>query len=113
MEERDYLVIDLVKDVLGPRDGPVEHLPADRDPRNEYITGVLAPDRKERDASEVDADIDEVIEEVADDENQGAEGVIIAPPSAFSPALDPKSQPRSIGISFVITADSETPSIDV
>jgi hypothetical protein len=114
MEERDYLVIDLVKDLLGPRSGPFEYLPPERDPRNEYITGVLAPEQMERDADDVDADIDEVIiEEATDDENQGAEGVIIAPPSAFSPALDPKSQPRSIGISFVITADSEPPSIDI
>ena len=114
--ERDYMIIGLVQDLLGPRDGPFEILPSDRDPRNEYITGVLAPDMSELDPENVDADIDEVVEEVeevSDDENQGAEGVVIAPPSAFSPALNPKSQPRSIGLSFVIIDDRGVPEIAV
>lgn len=113
MSERDYMVIGLVKEVLGPREGPLEHLPPERDPRNEYITGVLAPEQRERDVDDLYADVDEVAEEVGDDEDQGGEGVIIAPPSAFSPALDPKSQPRSIGLSFVILAPSGTPHIDI
>src|SRR5437763_5598006 len=114
MAERDYMVIGLVKEVLGPREGPLENLPSEREPRNEYITGVLAPEQEERNAEDdVDADIDEVVEEVTDDEDQGAEGIIIAPPSAFSPALDPKSQPRSIGISFVIFNPNGIPRIDI
>lgn len=114
MAERDYMVIGLVKEVLGPREGPLEYLLSERDPRNEYITGVLAPEQEERNAEDdVDADIDEVVEEVTDDEDQGAEGVIIAPPSAFSPALDPKSQPRSIGLSFVIFDPNGIPRIDI
>src|SRR2546422_581269 len=115
MAERDYMVIGLVKELLGPRDGPYEYLPSEHDPRNEYITGVLAPDMPERDPNDTEVDIDEVIvEEGTDDENQGAEGVIIAPPSAFSPALDPKSQPCSFGLSFVIKEDSGgIPLIDI
>lgn len=114
MTERDHMVIGLVKELLGPRYGAFEILPKDRDPRSEYILGVLAPEQKERDIEDIDADIDEVIEEVADDENQGTEGVVIAPPSVFSPALDPKSQPRSIGLSFVITTDDYSDSfIDI
>src|SRR6266446_156319 len=114
MSERDHMVIALVKDVLGPRDGPFEHLSADLDPHNEYIVGVLAPRLEQRPEDDPDIDADETIEEVTDDESQGVgEGVIIAPPSAFSPALDPKSQPRSIGITFVVTASHTPPSIDI
>src|SRR6266496_1111097 len=113
MAERDYMVVGLVKELLGPRDGPFECLPVKSDPRNEYITGVLAPDMPERDPDDPDTDIDEVIEEVTDDENQSAEGSIIAPASAFSPALDPKAQPRSMGLSFVIINSAGPPLIDI
>lgn len=114
MAERDQMIIGLVKEVLGPREGPLEYLPPERDPRNEYITGVLAPELPERDVEDdIDADVDEVAEEVTDDEDQGAEGIIVAPPSAFSPALDPKSQPRSIGLSFVVLDPGGIPRIDI
>src|SRR5260370_15460231 len=114
MAERDHMVIALVKDVLGPRDGPFERLPADLDPHNEYIVGVLAPKLEQRVEDDPDADADIAIEELTDDESQGVgEGVIIAPPSAFSPALDPKAQPRSIGLTFVVTASHGPPSIDI
>lgn len=114
MAERDHMVIALVKDVLGPRDGPFERLPADLDPHNEYILGVLTPRLEQRVEDDPDADTDIAIEELTDDESQGlGEGVIIAPPSAFSPALDPKAQPRSIGLTFVVTASHDPPSIDI
>lgn len=107
MSERDHMVIGLVKDLLGPRNGPFETLPLKQDPRTEYITGVLAPEQQQRDLEDIEADADEFIEEVSDDELPGAtEGAAIAPPSAFSPALDPKAQPRSIGLSFVIVPDN-------
>jgi hypothetical protein len=110
------MVIGLVKDLLGPRNGPFETLPLSQDPRTEYITGVLAPEQPQRDPEEIEADIDEFIEEVTDDELPGTtEGAAIAPPSAFSPALDPKAQPRSIGLSFVIVPDEaeNAPVIDI
>ena len=116
MSERDHMVIGLVKDLLGPRNGPDEVLPLMQDPRTEYITGVLAPELQQRELADIDADIDEIIEEVSDDELPGAsEGAVIAPPSVFSPALDPKAQPRSIGLSFVIMPDEtkHTPIIDI
>ena len=116
MSERDQMLIGLVKDLLGPRQGPFEALPENQDPRNEYITGVLAPEQIQLDRTDVDADVDEIIEEVSDEEIPGAnEGVFIAPPSAFSPALDPKAQPRSIGLTFVLRPDEagSIPIIDI
>src|SRR6266496_4578833 len=105
MAERDDMLVGLFRELLGPRNGQNERLEVTRDPRTEFITGVLAPAQLEREA-DPDADVDEVIEEVADDEDQGAEGVVIAPPSAFSPALDPKALPRSIGLTFVVVDDN-------
>jgi hypothetical protein len=116
MSERDYMLIGLVKDLLGPRYGSFEALPENQDPRNEYITGVLAPEQAELDRTEVDADVDDVSEEVSDEETPGVtEGVVIAPPSAFSPALNPKAQPRSIGLTFVLKPDEadSIPIIDI
>jgi hypothetical protein len=116
MSERDHILAGLVKDLLGPRHGPFETLPENQDPRNEYITGVLAPEQAQLDSTNVDADTDEISEEVSDDEVPGTiEGVVIAPPSAFSPALNPKAQPRSIGLTFVLKADAagSVPIIDI
>ena len=110
------MLIGLVKDLLGPRNGPFEVLSENQDPRNEYITGVLAPEQIQFDRTEVDADIDEVGEEVSDEESPGiTEGIVIAPPSAFSPALNPKVQPRSIGLTFVLQPEqaASIPVIDI
>ncbi len=55
------MVIALVKDLLGPRNGPFETLPLKQDPRTEYITGVLAPEQQQRDLEDIEADADEFI----------------------------------------------------
>jgi hypothetical protein len=103
MSERNEMVIALVKEVLGPRQGSIEIMPDDDDPRNEYITGVLAPAEAIRPPDDIEEDIDEVIEETSGEEDQDTQG-FVGTPGVFSPALDPKSQPRSIGISFSIAS---------
>jgi hypothetical protein len=60
MSERNEMIVRLVKELLGPRNGAKEHLAKDRDPRSEYITGVLAPEMDKRE-DDPDADVDEVI----------------------------------------------------
>ena len=112
MSTRDEILIDLVKEVLGPRDGPYEILPADQDPRDEYITGVLAPANAPRPPDDIEADIDEVIEETSSEEDQDTQGYVVVP-GVFSPALDPKSLPRSIGLSFTVETDDGTPEIEI
>jgi len=112
MLERAKMLTALVRELHGPQFGQFEHLPGSRDPRSEYITGVLAPVIQER-HPDPDGDMDELIVEVSDDEDQGAEGVVVAAPSVFSPALDPKAQPRSIGLSFVIVSNTTRPKLDV
>ena len=112
MTERNDLLIALVKEVLGPRDGPHEVLPEDDDPRTEYITGVLAPAESSRQPDAIEEDIDEVIEETSSEEDQDTQGYV-GTPGVFSPALDPKALPRSIGISFTIAASSAHPQAEV
>ena len=112
MSTRDEILIDLVKEVLGPRDGSYEILPADQEPRDEYITGVLAPANAPRPPDDIEADIDEVIEETSSEEDQDTQGYVVVP-GVFSPALDPKSLPRSIGLSFTVETDGGTPEIEI
>jgi len=112
MSERDHIIIALVKEVLGPRGGPYEILPENQAPRDEYITGMLAPARAPRPPDEIDADIDEVIEETSNEEDQDTRGYMVVP-GVFSPALDPKALPRSIGLSFTVEANDGPPQIEV
>jgi hypothetical protein len=111
MSERDQILISLVKEVLGPRNGLTEVLPEDRDPRSEFITGVLEPANATLNIEPED-DIDEVIEETTAEEDQDNQG-FVATPGVFSPALDPKSMPHSIGLSFTVTNENGIPAIEI
>jgi hypothetical protein len=112
MSERDQIMVALVKEVLGPRQGPYEILAEDRNPRDEYVTGVLAPARATRAPDDIDAEIDEVIEETSSEEDQDTRGHVVVP-GVFSPALDPRALPHSIGLSFTVEASGGPPQIEV
>jgi len=111
MAERDQMLIALVREVLGPRDGPHEILPEEQDPRVEYITGVLEPVSASSAEERIEDNIDEVVEETSGEEDQDTQGYV-GSPGVFSPALDPKALPRSIGLSFTVEANSN-PRIEV
>jgi hypothetical protein len=97
---REILVSHLVKEVLGPRGGLREDIC--QSPLNEYTSGVLAPivPRAER---EIESDSEIPTEETDTFEEDTAEVDVSAPPT-FSPALDPKRRPPTMGISFVVSA---------
>ena len=104
---REVFVTELVKNVLGPRDGITELIP--RDPLNEYITGILAP--IEGGNTERDADQDGFVPgkdspEIAED--QYDEVVEVHQPS---PSLDPRNIPSTMGLSFFVR--SENPQFEV
>ena len=112
MAERDLLLSDVVKDVLGPRGGAVESFPPTMDPLNEYITGALAP--------LVDTVVPEIEhdDEFDADDGEGDEPDTEPPaappvPGTVSPSLDPRLRPRSIGISFMIQSPDSAPRIEV
>ena len=103
---RELFVTELVKDLLGPRNGPYEIM--NHSPLSEYITGVLSP---------VDA-VPEITDgepvnipspELTEDEDQEQD---IQIPPLLSPVLDPQSIPPSFGISFAVEAD-KTPEAEI
>jgi hypothetical protein len=110
---RTELFISLRREVLGPRATETEILPNNQDPRNEFITGVLIPrDASDEDAREIEGEADTLvagIEELWDEDIEED-----APVAASAPVLDPKSQPRSLGISFIVCAqDQLKPNISI
>ncbi len=115
MAERDLFVGTLFQEVLGPRGGPRESLPPEQDPRDEYITGVLAPHNAmsvEPDSgAEMLAEADAFGDDQADPgkELYDATAGITALPS---PAIDPRSRTASIGLSFALDVDHE-PVVDI
>ncbi len=106
---REVFVTELVKEILGPRNGIREDL--DESPLTEYVTGVLGPIlngsvRDIESATELPSfDEGYTSEEVSEDTD------VQAPPF-LPPPLDPKSRPPSIGLTFVVSA-SGNPVIDV
>ena len=103
---RELFVTELVKEILGPRNGSNEIMECS--PLSEYITGVLAP--VEGEVGEPEGDIiDSGMPDVAEDEI--AEQDIHVPPF-LSPVLDPQKRPSSFGISFMVESDGE-PKADI
>ena len=96
---REDFIKELIKEVLGPRNGPEEII--DENPAIEYLTGILIPEQNYRDSADIsslegDLTSDGGItdsEEYADDDN-----IATIIPSD----LDPSQRARSFGISFVV-----------
>jgi len=105
---RELLVTELAKEVLGPRNGPND--PMATSPLNEYICGVLAPQTPQT-RRDIESEAEMMRGESQTDEDEGGEPDVQTPP-LLSPALDPKSRPTSMGLSFLLRA-SQTPEIDV
>lgn len=106
MSARTELLLSLRQEILGPRQSCYEVLPSNQEPRNEFITGVLIPrDARDEDAREIEGEAETLgtgIDEYADDDSEEE-----VPVAASAPVLDPKSLPRSMGISFIVRATDE------
>jgi len=116
LAERDVLVEALVAEVLGPRETATETMPADLDPADEFIVGVLAP------FTAVSAEGD-AAEELAGDDAPEAEDDIdpgtaipsrlgLADSQVPSLTVDPRARPASMGISLAVSAPSR-PILDI
>ncbi len=99
---RERLVSALAKEVLGPRNGPREIL--EGSPVFEYLTGILAPRTSSPDTLEGEAVLTGA-EELTED-TEGDAGA--TDPPVFSPILNPKAFPHSIGLTFGVTGDEST-----
>ena len=109
---REIFVTELVKEVLGPRNGLREIFRDIRNtPLNEYITGVLAPlteeGERERDI-ESEAELPVQDSQVYEEETLDVD---VSIPPYLSPALDPRNRPPSMGLSFIVK--SSKPTLDV
>ena len=98
----------LIKNLIGPRNGSEETM--EKDPRNEYVTGMLEPKDYNRNMEDFgNSDIGTYMPE------EEGEGEIIEQSNDFEihPAtFDPRALPKSLGLSFVVTS-KEKPRIDV
>ncbi len=114
---RSELLAALTRDVLGPRGGPHEVMEAS--PLNEYLTGVLQPvgAREMEPGNEVDSlsgglelEITSLHESTAEDDLE--ETVLV--PSIFTPSMDPRIRPSSIGLSFRVQVQAgSSPSLQL
>ena len=112
-ELRADLISELVKEVLGPRNGSEEVF--EGDPLDEYLTGVLSPISSKRESTR-DPFADEVLNDSGDlsDGDIGTEtgieqGLVLTDETV----LNPKQRPRSFGLSFQIEYDQRDPRIDI
>lgn len=95
---RDVFISELVREVLGPRDGAEEVL--SEDPYDEYLTGVIVP------KNYINNELEEIDTELGlDSGNAEDDSSDIEFLSNISPALDPRSKPKSIGLSFRLEGD--------
>ncbi|PWW32315.1 helicase-like protein [Cytobacillus oceanisediminis] len=110
--ERAKTVVSLNKELLGPRNGIHEMLDEDLDPRNEYITGILIPKQSRDKKRDVDSEAEIILTEddLGDEAGEGEGNVVV---TGFSPALDPKSMPKSLGLSFVVKTTNKEHKIHV
>ncbi len=107
MTPRDLMIMELVKDVLGPREGPYEVMTTS--PLLEYLTGVLAPLESIRNE---DPDEMVMIGEAETGEEDDLERDVYVPP-LITPPLDPQRRPSSFGITFAVEGKGKPPRISV
>jgi hypothetical protein len=105
---REFFVTQLAKEVLGPRDGSRERMTAS--PLSEYLTGVLAPQMSQT-RPDIESESEMLQGESQIYEDEFGDPSVQTPP-LLSPALDPKSRPTSMGLSFLVQAD-RTPELNI
>ncbi|MDW7726815.1 MAG: DISARM system helicase DrmA [Candidatus Methanoperedens sp.] len=97
---RDKYIEELVKEVMGPRNGP-EEIIVGADPYTEYVTGVIIPQKCKKGEKNPDSEI--LVPESADSDEDNSD-------TETSPELpnelDPRMKPKSFGISFLIKGDN-------
>ncbi|NOR47443.1 MAG: DNA/RNA helicase [Methanosarcinaceae archaeon] len=99
---RETFIEELIKEVLGPRNGP-EEIIVDAKPDTEYLTGVIIPRKckkieKNPESEIVVSDGDDL---KTDDGNPSTDTSPVVPTE-----LDPRMKPKSFGISFLLKGEN-------
>lgn len=106
---RRVLIEELIKEILGPRNGSEEEI--HWNPYKEYITGVVEPVKcKKKEDPDPDSDNVTLYGEDFVAEDDVAEDLV---PVIAPTELDPKTRPKSFGISFLINGSEPELSICV
>jgi hypothetical protein len=105
---REVFFAELVKEVMGPREGASELL--DKDPRNEYVTGILEPKDYDRDRWQ-NLNNSDIGTFAPDEEHDEDESDPAGDFGSIPTNLDPYALPKSIGLSFVVCSQNK-PVID-
>ena len=96
---RKEIVEDLIKEVIGPREGPLEKISFD--PWQEYLCGVIIPKSwKSKDDGGVDNPDGELLKE--DVGNYDEDDISDDLNATTQSELDPRYQTKSFGISFIL-----------
>lgn len=92
---REIFLTELTAEILGPREGTHETISSS--PLNEYITGILAP-LTGKAVPDIDSEAEIPVEDTEVYGEEADEGTV----PLFSPVLDPKKKPPSMGLSFIL-----------
>lgn len=100
---REEFIKEIIKEVYGPRNGVEEEI--DQDPWDEYLTGILIPQKFESKSEEgvkdPDSETTRAGNDLNPDDNSTDEEIDAMVPSE----VDPKMRTKSFGISFIIKAN--------
>ncbi len=107
---RELILNEFVKEVIGPRNGVNERIK--ENPLYEYLTGILSPLDKtyERDP---DQESNMVIKEVTTNETEDNTEESTPIFSRHDTILDPRTRPRSMGLSFQLKSPKNEDVIDI
>ncbi len=106
---REKIVADVVGNILGPRYGLHEIFHEKMNPWKLYLTGVLAP-------REIEEDEDGSENNISGNTYTGQEDQTfdkVNDPIEYTPSLNSNSQPRSMGLSFVVSTIKNCPKFDI
>ena len=106
---RKYVVTGVASSILGPKFGINEVLHETINPCKLYLTGVLSPLEEKIDLDASRSEMDPEVEQGEQDET----GSKVDNPFKKEPGLSSSSQPRSMGISFLLETSEKCPRIDV
>lgn len=109
---RDILVTDLVKNLLGPRNGIQESFDSGHMPISEFVTGVLAPVDDEQSKTQKDVELEGLVSTGTASSFEGDASSDDHVVSMTNPSLNPQKTSSSMGISFQVTTDS-SPEFDL